>query len=107
MLRKNYVGKKVEFSNEVMTPEEATIGSDFNTLCRSETAESLTKESHRNRRTGWCHRHGFVVSQQICQPRWSIVPKRYRDAPSHVAEYTEMMSEEEFEAMMKIDLTDL
>ena len=85
--RKNsMLGRKVEFSNEVDLPEEATIeASDFNTLCRSETAESLTKESHRNRRTGWCHRHGFVVSQQICQPRWSIGSKTIsRRLPSHV-----------------------
>ena len=38
----------------------------------------------------------------------ALVPKRYRDAfQAMLAEYTEMMSEEEFEAMMKIDLTDL
>ena len=109
--RKNsMLGRKVEFSNEVTTfLKKRPLKQAISTLY------AVQRLPNRSRRKA-IEIGGLagVIDMDLSYLNkyvnldGALVPKRYRDAfQAMLAEYTEMMSEEEFEAMMKIDLTDL
>ena len=105
--RKNsMLGRKVEFSNEVTTfLKKRPLKQAISTLY------AVQRLPNRSRRKA-IEIGGLagVIDMDLSYLNkyvnldGALVPKRYRDAfQAMLAEYTEMMSEEEFEAMMKID----